>query len=179
MSLSQAEIAEVVLAQVPEARRAQPVVYLDPAVKAAGSEIDYKKVRLESPNMVGFIDLEPEMNWGHPCRYVPVNPESGLHREIDAPFPPFLRASPPYLIVLFKGDEVPDWAVNNPNQPNHNEHTHQENISSKNKVGAEHAIKARRLRFALIRGACAERCGTPDYAVLEKLQSPYSTRGVA
>lgn len=117
MSLSQAEIAEVVLAQVPEARRAQPVVYLDPAVKAAGSEIeiDYKKVQLEAPTIVGFIDLEPEMNWGHPCRYVLVNPESGQHREIDAHFPPFLRASPPDLIVLFKGDEVPDWAVNKPN----------------------------------------------------------------
>lgn len=118
MALPETEIANVVLAQLPEARREQSVVYLDQRVHPAESdiEIDYKKVRLNARTMVGFIDLEPEMNWGHPCRYVLVDSESGEHRNVDAHFPPFLRESPSNLIVLFKGQRVPDWAVRKSNQ---------------------------------------------------------------
>jgi hypothetical protein len=113
MSLTQSEIASVVLAQVPEARRTHSVVYLDQRIRLPGSEIeiDYKKLRLDGPTEIGFVDLEPEMNWGHSCRYVLVNTETGEHQNIDAHFPPFLRETSSSLIVLFKGDKVPDWAV--------------------------------------------------------------------
>jgi len=113
MTLPQREIANVVLAQFLGARGAHSVVYLDQRVRPAGSEIeiDYKKLRLDGSTVIGFIDLEPEMNWGHACRYALVNAETGEHRNIDAHFPPFLRDSSSSLIVLFKGDKVPDWAV--------------------------------------------------------------------
>ena len=118
MSLPHTEIANVVLAQLPQTRRECSVVYLDKQMRPAGSdiEVDYKKVLLDQPTVVGFIDLEPEMNWGHACRYVLVNIESGEHRNIDAHFPPFLRENSSDLIVLFKGNKVPPWAVKKSNQ---------------------------------------------------------------
>jgi len=113
MSLSQDQIADVVLAQVPEERRSHSVVYLDRTLKPAGSEVelDFKRLRLDAPTAIGFIDLDPEMNWGHACRYVLVNAETGQHHNIEAHFPPFLRQTIPSLIMLFKGDKIPDWAV--------------------------------------------------------------------
>lgn len=118
MSLEWSEIAECVIAQAPADDRAASVIYLDERILPAGAEleIDYKKTRLDSPAAVGFIDLQPEMNWGHECRYVLVDPESGTSRTIDAHFPPFLRGTPPTLRVLWKGEHVPDWAVQTPTE---------------------------------------------------------------
>ena len=44
--------------------------------------------------MVAFVDLQPEANWGHDCRYLLVDPETGELQMVMAQFPPFLRGGP-------------------------------------------------------------------------------------
>ena len=51
-----------------------------------------QRVAAERPTVVAFADDAPLFNWGHPCRYLLHDPETGaLYRQVDAQFPPFSR----------------------------------------------------------------------------------------
>jgi len=89
------------------------VVYLDEREFSAETaiEIDGAEVCMPWLFMIAFVDLQPTANWGHACRYLFVNPETGDVQQMSARFPPFLRGLPQTLRVIWKGDDVPDWAV--------------------------------------------------------------------
>jgi len=43
----------------------------------------HQTIRLNRDSIVVFVDDAPEMNWGHPCRYVLVNdPGPDVYRQI-------------------------------------------------------------------------------------------------
>ena len=51
-----------------------------------------QQVAAERPTVMAFADDAPLFNWGHPCRYLLHDAESGaLYRQVHAQFPPFSR----------------------------------------------------------------------------------------
>ena len=113
MTLSWDQISKLSIAALPSEERESSVIYLDERVFPAESviEIDGGEKQLSSPVMVAFADLQPEANWGHVCRYLLVNPETGELQMVMAQFPPFLRGVPETLKVIWKGEGVPEWTV--------------------------------------------------------------------
>jgi len=104
--------AEVLAALGPEERKSS-AVYLDQAAVKAGStvEIDRKLVQVPFDSVVVFVDMQPQSNWGHPCRYLLIDRESGATECINASYPPFLRGASKTLRLIWKGENVPDWTL--------------------------------------------------------------------
>jgi hypothetical protein len=113
MTLDAAELDRIAVASLAEEERPRGVVYVDDRALEPGDEleVDRGRVQVGAPTVVAFVDLEPGVNWGHRCRYVLVDRESGDVRAIDAQFPPFLRGASPSLRLVYRGPEAPDWAI--------------------------------------------------------------------
>jgi hypothetical protein len=113
MTLSWDQISESALANLSAEERKSSVVYLDKRVlpKGAIAEIDRKGIRMSRPAVIVFIDLQPEANWGHDCRYLLIDSETGKLRSINGRFPPFLGGVSDTLKVIWKGKAVPHWAL--------------------------------------------------------------------
>jgi hypothetical protein len=113
MTLSWDQISEWVLANLSAEERESSVVYLDKRVLPAGTvvRVDGEEISLPWSAVIVFIDLQPEANWAHDCRYLLVNAETGELRSIEARFPPFLRGASDTLRVVWKGEAVPRWAL--------------------------------------------------------------------
>ena len=93
--------------------RDKSVVYLDTEELPTGStiEIDGREVRLPWKGVLVFIDMEPQANWGHACRYLLFDLASGEMLSFEAQFPPYLRGPSETLTLLWKGASAPVWAV--------------------------------------------------------------------
>lgn len=113
MSLTLDQIKAEVLATLGPEERRNSAVYLDETEVKAGStvEIDRKPIQVPSDSVVVFVDLQPQSNWGHPCRYLLVNRESGATERINASYPPFLKGASKTLRLIWKGENVPDWTL--------------------------------------------------------------------
>ena len=113
MDISPDRILQVVLGDLPEDQRRSCVVYLDERLVPAGAGISVNggEVRVPWPAVMLFVDLEPTVNWGHACRYVLLGAEPGEVQAVGARFPPFLQGMPETMHILWKGEDVPDWAV--------------------------------------------------------------------
>jgi hypothetical protein len=113
MALSQDQIASLVISTLTAGEKRSSVVYLDDQSLPAGAElkVDGQNVDVPWAAVVAFVDLQPEMNWGHDCRYVLVGLETGELKVINAHLPPFLRGVSDTLRVIWQGDEVPEWTL--------------------------------------------------------------------
>jgi len=107
------ELEQAAIASLSEDERSRAVVYMSDSVLESGDEleIDGRRVQVDAPTVWAFVDLEPGVNWGHRSRYLLIDPESGSVHGVDAQFPPFMRGMPEDLKVVYRGEEVPDWAV--------------------------------------------------------------------
>lgn len=107
------ELGARALATLSPEERKSSAVYLDEAELKAGStvEIDRKQIRVLFDSFVAFVDLQPQSNWGHPCRYLLINRETGAIQSIDATHPPFLKGASKTLRLIWKGENVPDWTL--------------------------------------------------------------------
>lgn len=113
MLLSWDRITELVLASLPTSERESTIVYLDEQVLPAGSAIRVgaKEIERDWPAVMAFVDLEPEFNWAHACRYLLVHAETGEIESIDARMPPYLRKPPSTFKVIWRSESAPFWAV--------------------------------------------------------------------
>ena len=113
LALTREQISERAIATLSGAEKNSSVVYLEPSLVKCGNavEIDRKQVRPRWDAYLVFIDLQPQSNWGHPCRYLLISLETGEIETLDASFPPFLKGPSRPLRVIWKGPQVPDWAV--------------------------------------------------------------------
>jgi hypothetical protein len=113
MPLSWDRITELVLASLPTSERKASIVYLDEQVHPAGSQIRVggREIKRDWPAVMAFVDLEPEFNWAHACRYLLVHAETGAIESIDARMPPYLRELPPTFKVIWRSESAPFWAV--------------------------------------------------------------------
>jgi hypothetical protein len=89
-------VAARAIEQLSDDERRGSVVYVDERVLPAGTpvEVDARTVELRRPTVVAFVDLEPELNWGHRARYHLIDAETGEVDSLDAHMPPFLRGMP-------------------------------------------------------------------------------------
>ena len=81
-------------------RLGQVNLYLDHRVREAGERLGpaFQDMRAERPSVLVFVDDEPTANFGHACRYLLFDPESGeLHAELPARFPPWEARIPESL----------------------------------------------------------------------------------
>ena len=104
MSVDWEKVRQFVLDAVPPKELKSSILYYDEQVLPANTEIeiDGQKFAMPSTGVVAFVDLEPRVNWGHACRYLLVNIETGETRTVDAQFPPFLRGYPDTLRVIMR-----------------------------------------------------------------------------
>lgn len=114
-----AEIARKAIAAIPAEQLHDAVLYLDRRVIAPGEAVSIGRDTLtaERPSALAFLDLAPEANWGHPCRYLLIDLETGVVRATEATHPPFLRGAAPSLAAIAKGAAVPDWTLAAPFEP--------------------------------------------------------------
>jgi hypothetical protein len=115
-TLTWAQVAKLAVKALTAAERQRGAAYLDEVVRPAGTsvEIDRKAVPVRRPLAVVFVDQAPGVNWGHPCRYLLIDLQDGRIQSVPAQFPPFLRAVPKTLRLIWKGDTVPEWAIARP-----------------------------------------------------------------
>lgn len=113
------EIARRVIAAIPAEQLRGAVLYLDRRVIEPGESVSIGRDTLTArqPSVLAFLDLAPEANWGHPCRYLLMDPATGAVQAADATQPPFLRGAAPTLVAIAKGAAVPDWTLAAPLEP--------------------------------------------------------------
>jgi hypothetical protein len=110
------QVEKKALALLTDEERKRGILYVDEQELPAGSTltIDGREIPVRRRSAAAFVDRVPQANWGHPSRYLLIDLESGEAQSIESQFPPFLRATPPTLKVVHKGEAVPDWTVARP-----------------------------------------------------------------
>jgi hypothetical protein len=113
MALSIEQITADVLSTLTRQELDSSAIYLDLTELKVGStvEVDRKPVQVPFDSIMAFIDLKPAANWGHPCRYLLVNRADGAKRSFEGSYPPFLKGARPTLRLIWKGSNVPGWAL--------------------------------------------------------------------
>jgi hypothetical protein len=113
MAASREAITRLVLKTLSESERQGAVLYLDDRLLRAGDAWTVGRSSAVAPcsGYVVFVDPTPQVNWGHPCRYLLVDAEHDRVETQAATFPPFLTTFPSSLSLLWKGPRVPEWAV--------------------------------------------------------------------
>jgi hypothetical protein len=89
-------------------------LYLDERIYQEGESIGPKRQKIvaEKPSILVFADDDPLANFSHECRYLLYDARTGeLHREVQAEFPPFIKARPQTL----KAFHEPVPFIANPN----------------------------------------------------------------
>jgi hypothetical protein len=106
------EVASAVLSTLTADERRTSAVYLDlEPLPPGAAHLGTHTVVLSGPAWLAFIDLEPQINWAHRCRYYLVDFQTGEVTIEDAEFPPFMKGASPTLRLIWKGEEVPEWTL--------------------------------------------------------------------
>ena len=89
--------------------RARAAVYVEPRVYAAGESIaaGRQTITATEPSVLVFVDLEPQMNWSHACRYVVYGTTSDALKSYDGQYPP----AGDRLRLVYRGPTVEDWML--------------------------------------------------------------------
>jgi hypothetical protein len=118
MALSEDELNSILDAQLTRPERAGSVVYVFTGLIPGGTKLEFPRASLEVPweARLAFIDREPRANWGHSCRYVLINRETGEIRSLEARFPPFRREELRRWKVVYQAPGVPDALPAVPNK---------------------------------------------------------------
>jgi len=118
MPIDSNELLTLAKAQLSPLELDNCVVYLLSTPVAAGSTLVFPRASIAVPweARVAFLDLDPLANFGHPCRYVLINSETGETRSVDARFPPFRPDVENQWRVVYKAPGVPDAALAAPKE---------------------------------------------------------------
>jgi hypothetical protein len=114
LDASQAHSA--LMEQLTPAERQRAVVYelSDTVVRGTVLSLPHQTINVPSEALVAFIDQEPTANWGHACRYVLVELETGRISSWEARFPPFGTSLGSEWRVAYQAASVPEGAVVRP-----------------------------------------------------------------
>jgi hypothetical protein len=79
----------------------------------AGEKLRFPRITIDVPwpAQLAFADREPQANWGHSCRYILINRETGELISHEARFPPFNTGIDLHWRVVYKAKDVPDSAL--------------------------------------------------------------------
>jgi hypothetical protein len=116
---SDEQVREALLSHLSAAERNSAVAYCLTQSVSGGTRFSFPQLNFEAPwdAALIFIDQQPLANWGHPCRYVLLNP--GTHETISfqARFPPFQPETKNLWRVLYRASAIPDSAIAVPDPP--------------------------------------------------------------
>jgi hypothetical protein len=105
------KILNIVLNTLTREKVEQSIIYLDCEPFKAGDTINSGRMNIDvkKPSYMAFVDLQPRLNWGHPCMYVLIDSETFEAEIFDAQFPPYQEDYPQsYIVLLRYGVEPPD-----------------------------------------------------------------------
>jgi len=110
MPLSHKDFINLLISQLTEKERQEGIAYAAEKLISGGSKIQLNKIIIEVPtdSYLGFIDREPQANWGHSARYVIIDQESKKISSHEARFPPFKNNSGISWHAVYKAPGVPD-----------------------------------------------------------------------
>jgi hypothetical protein len=114
MVLGWTTIAKQILVTLSPNEKEGVAVYLDKQVIPSGTLfVINRNQSISRPYKlaVAFVDLEPMMNWSHPCRYLLINVDNGEIEVVKGEFPPFFYKVTETLHLIWKGASVPNWAL--------------------------------------------------------------------
>jgi hypothetical protein len=113
--LSRDELVARLVEELEEAERAGGVAYFLEEPIAANTPLNVPRLDTPAPfeALLGFVDREPSANWGHSCRYLLIDRQTGKEVvSIEAQLPPFMPADEHrQWRVAYKAQSVPDAAV--------------------------------------------------------------------
>jgi hypothetical protein len=111
--LSFDDFSKALIAQLTEEERQGGVAYASEDQLPAGTHLQLPGIQIDVPrdSYLGFVDREPDANWGHAARYVIVDRESGAIRSLAARLPPFSSGGDPRWRVIYQAPAVPDTFV--------------------------------------------------------------------
>ena len=110
MPLSDNQLDSIVNAQLTTAERAGAIVYALLDSLPSGTKLQFPHLDLDMPwdALLAFVDREPRANWGHSCRYLLINRDTGEVRSKEARFPPFRPDSLRSWRVVYQAPGTPD-----------------------------------------------------------------------
>lgn len=120
MPLTAADLPTIIKRHLTAAEQADAVVYAAEPVMVTGAQLAFPKVVLQVNReaFLVFVDGNPIANWGHRCRYLLIERESGAVHTVDAQLPPFAQ-QPEFFRwrVIYHAPGVPASALAAPLSP--------------------------------------------------------------
>lgn len=117
MPKSDKQLAAILIAQLTSSEQAHGVVYMSRTTFAKGATIALPQAAIAVPwdAQLAFVDRDPIANWGHACRYVLLNRDTGDALSQEARFPPFQRSGSADWQIVYRAPGIPDAALLIPN----------------------------------------------------------------
>lgn len=102
--MEEAKAVELVLSSLAQEERSAAIAYLATPPVTGGSSLELPRLTIHVPRpaWLAFIDREPDFDWGHDCRYLLIDDETGNVRDWRAQFPPFRPESPWSWRVVYR-----------------------------------------------------------------------------
>lgn len=112
--LADDQIVDKLVESLDDAERARGVAYYAKEPLMRGASLQVPRIDATAPfdAMLGFVDRDPTANWGHSCRYVLIDRETGEGVvSIEAQLPPFTARNDRRWVLAYRAPSVPDFAV--------------------------------------------------------------------
>lgn len=108
--MNQEKAIERLLVELTPREKATCVVHLNVAPIPALTRLEFPRLTIDVKRSawVAFIDRKPFSDWGHSCRYLLIDDESGETRSYEAEFPPFRPGSPWKWQVVYQAPNPQD-----------------------------------------------------------------------
>ena len=108
MQLSREFLMPILREAVSDKELRESVIYIIPDI-TPGDEvtINRKKINIESPSSLLFIDMESGVNWSHKCKYVLVDNNDKVQLQTEGQFPPDTEK----LKLFSKPEKIEDWML--------------------------------------------------------------------
>jgi len=107
------DFIETLTSRLTEHERRCAVVYAAEKQIPAGTQIEFPGTQIKFPtdSFLGFIDGEPEANWGHKARYVVMSLEGSDYQSVEVRLPPFKCGVDISWRIVYQAESVPKTAV--------------------------------------------------------------------
>jgi hypothetical protein len=118
MPKSDKQLAAILISQLTSSEQAHGVAYVCRTTFAKGTTMTFPHTAIAVPwdAQLAFVDRDPAANWGHACRYVLLNRETGDTLSQEAHFPPFQRGGAADWQITYRAPGIPDEVLLVPNE---------------------------------------------------------------
>jgi hypothetical protein len=109
ISVLEEKIVELVVADLAPEERTGGIAYLAAPRVNRGTRLQLPRLVIDvpQPSWLAFIDGKPNSDWGHACRYLLIDDETGQILPFTAQFPPFHSTAPWRWRVVYRAPALP------------------------------------------------------------------------